>query len=339
MASLDWTSKEGLVLQDSGRTLGGRRSGLSHAGMEVVPVTVCIAALCLNGRVVVCASDRMITAADIQFEPPQRKVWQLTTATCLLTAGDTSFQTQICQRVDEEVRDRVTQSPDDWWRVRDVADIYVKYYNLERLRRSEQSVLAPLGMDGAAFLQQQRNMEPNLVERIANDLTNCPMPEAATIIAGRDQTGGHIYLALDGILSCRDSTGFAAIGAGMWHASSQFMFAGHSSSADFPTTLLLAYTAKRRAEVAPGVGTSTDMHIIGPGLGSYSALQPDALGSLDGLYRGIRGGERRATERANQKIATYIAELVKATAGQPAPSPTDEGSLDKLEADESRGSA
>src|SRR5207249_5007921 len=39
-------------------------------------VTVCIAALCQweNNQMIVGASDRMITAGDIEFQPPQQKV-------------------------------------------------------------------------------------------------------------------------------------------------------------------------------------------------------------------------------------------------------------------------
>jgi hypothetical protein len=42
------------------------------------------------------------------------------------------------------------------------------------------------------------------------------------------------------------------------------MLAGHSPFSSSPETLLLTYLAKKRSEIAPGVGKGTDMFIIGP---------------------------------------------------------------------------
>ena len=57
-------------------------------------MTVCVAAICERGMVV-SVSDRMITAGDIEFEAPQRKVWHLTTSVCVMSAGDTTLQAEI----------------------------------------------------------------------------------------------------------------------------------------------------------------------------------------------------------------------------------------------------
>ena len=55
-------------------------------------------------------------------------------------------------------------------------------------------------------------------------------------------------------VACYDMIGFAAIGIGGWHAQSRFMFAKHTRRSPQPETLLLTYSAKKQAEVAPGVG-------------------------------------------------------------------------------------
>jgi len=86
-----------------------------------------------------------------------------------------------------------------------------------------------------------------------------------TIIAGMDETGPHIYsIDSDGVSSCNDSAGFAAIGIGARHAESQFMFQHFAPHWHIGPALILLYTAKRRAEVAPGVGSETDMFLIAP---------------------------------------------------------------------------
>jgi len=87
-------------------------------------------------------------------------------------------------------------------------------------------------------------------------------PHVEAIIAGVDGSGGHIYFTNKDCVRCHDSVGFAAIGVGGWHADSQFMFAGYAKWASVPKCLLLSYVAKKRAEVAPGVGQETDMFAI-----------------------------------------------------------------------------
>src|SRR5215207_7140862 len=75
-----------------------------------------------------------------------------------------------------------------------------------------------------------------------------------------------IFVVRDGYLSCEDVVGFASVGSGSRHAESQMMLARHAWNADLDPTLLTTYLAKKRAEVAPGVGTETDMFMItGPG--------------------------------------------------------------------------
>ena len=69
-------------------------------------MTVCIAAICDEGTMVAGASDRMITAADIEFEPPQPKIWPLTNSIIAMYSGDTSFLTEVLQGVERDVRTR-----------------------------------------------------------------------------------------------------------------------------------------------------------------------------------------------------------------------------------------
>ncbi len=126
-------------------------------------------------------------------------------------------------------------------------------------------------------MSRQQEMAPELVRQLATELINFVPPRVATIFAGIDAFGAHIYSAQNGDVTCQDGVGFAAIGAGYWHADSQFMFAGHTRTRPMPETLLLSYSAKKRAEVAPGVGEGTDMFFIGPALGSYTLVGEHVL--------------------------------------------------------------
>src|SRR6185503_18005785 len=98
-------------------------------------------------------------------------------------------------------------------------------------------------------------------------------PDTGLIIAGIDGGGAHLYAGQEGKFSCEDAVGFAAIGAGSWHAQSQFMFARYTRSMPAAKALYLVFAAKKRAETAPGVGPETDMFIIGPQPGTYQEVQ------------------------------------------------------------------
>lgn len=222
-------------------------------------VTVCVAALCDRATVVIGAADRMLTSGDIEFEPPQTKIVNLTSSIAALVAGDASFQADILFKVQADVNEHIKASPTVWLTVEQASQMYVRHYNAVRFKRAESAILAPLGMDGASFINNQQRMSTQLVDKLAAELLNFDLPEAATIFAGVDSGGAHIYTSHKGVVSCNDVAGFSAIGAGAWHADSQLMFAAHTKWNAFGETLLTTYSAKKRSEVAPGVGTATDM--------------------------------------------------------------------------------
>lgn len=274
-------------------------------------MTVCIAAICDNSMLI-GASDRMVTSGDIQFEPQRTKIISLTSSIVVMTAGDVAIQTEALQEVSAVIEQRVRDEPQNWWMVRDVAFLYRDAYNRARLRRAENKVLAPLGLNSETFLLRQQQIEPGLLRQLAVDLKNFYAPSASAIFAGVDYNGPHIYDALNSDITCRDLIGFSAIGAGDWHANSQFMFAGHTRTKPFPETLLLTYAAKKHAEVAPGVGEATDMFLIGPNLGTYLAVGDHVLTNLARIYRDNRKQLQRVAQRAERAVNIYVNELLSA---------------------------
>jgi hypothetical protein len=153
-------------------------------------------------------------------------------------------------------------------------------------------------------------MSDTFIENIREELTKFQMSEIETIMTGTDRSGSHIYtvhnLTSSGncIASCEDTVGFAAIGIGSHHAESQFMLAGHHRASPVPETLFLTYLAKKRAEVAPGVGGETDMLMVGPQLGSLQNIRTDVIDGLDRIYRRHGKGATHADRRkaASNKI-------------------------------------
>ena len=113
------------------------------------------------------------------------------------------------------------------------------------------------------------------------------------------------------------------------------MFAGHTRLKSFPETLLLVYSAKKRAEVAPGVGEATDMFMIGPRLGSYTEVGDHVLTRLKKIYIDELKREQKAASKAKESVNKYVEELGTAASQEQATiPPSDSGgdtSTDKKE--------
>jgi hypothetical protein len=157
-------------------------------------------------------------------------------------------------------------------------------------------------------------------------MINFNIGDVEAIITGLDNSGPHIWVVKNEDMVCFDKVGFAAIGAGEWHSKSQFMFAGYSKYWDFPGALLLTYTSKKRAEVAPGVGGDTDMFTIGPKLGSFTWIGDHVLQKLEEIYKAVKQEEFRITMEANGKVNEYVEEIIRAsTVKEQATLPEDSG--------------
>jgi hypothetical protein len=277
-------------------------------------VTVCIAAICewRGNAVIVGASDRMLTAADIEFEPETPKIHPFTTSIVALTAGDSATQSEILQAVDLKVAGLLAAEPKTWRTVKEVAELYADSYKKLRLREAETDILSPLGLTAETFITRQREMEPSFIRQVATELLNHSAPSIGAIITGIDESGVHIYVVVNGNIDCNDKVGFASVGIGANHANSEFMFAGHTHDRPYPETLLLTYTAKKRAEVAPGVGEATDMFFIGTSLGSFTKITQPLIDKLEETYQTVEKRVEEAVKESEGEINKFFEGIIQA---------------------------
>ena len=288
-------------------------------------MTVCVATLCQFG--ILGASDRMLTSGDVEFEPETAKIYPLTSSIAAMVAGDSALQSEIYLALSKIIGGRVESDPNTWLLVKDIAYLYRDVRQAIRRKRAEQALLSPLGLDCDGFVSRQSAMAKDFVTRITEEIVNFSLPSTETIIAGVDGDGSHIYTLINDDIRCDNSVGFSAIGSGYWHANSQLMHARYNFVASLPDSLLLTYIAKRRAEIAPGVGKGTDMFMVGPQLGSYTRINDVVLGQLDRTYETILKKECRGLESGKKEIQKYVARLTEASAQaaaakeQAAPSP------------------
>jgi 20S proteasome alpha/beta subunit len=175
--------------------------------------------------------------------------------------------------------------------VADAATIYAENFAELRRQQAERAYLHPLKLDSDGFIDAQADMEPNVVFDTTQKLRSYRL-DVSAIIAGVDPDGSaHIYsIGSDNEYgeetaheTCHDGIGFCAIGIGSRHFESQYMLSQYNRFWNLSRAILLMYTAKRNAEVAPGVGPGTDMFYIDPR--ASVVLQPQYLNALDEHYQ------------------------------------------------------
>jgi hypothetical protein len=230
-----------------------------------------------------------------------------------MVSGDMALQIEIFIDVRNAVVKKIEENPKEWVSVKWVADEYARVYAQIRTQRAARDILSPLGLTNDSFISRQKEMAPELVKQLASEMIRFEMPEADVIIAGVDSTGSHLYVGKDGAMTCEDGIGFCAIGAGAQHAESLLMGSSYVKTDSIPRGLYLAYAAKKRAEIAPGVGVATDMFTIGPKPGSHSIIGQEMVDGIDNIFQRSMEQLREVANGAETAAHGYVEALVSAS--------------------------
>ena len=224
-------------------------------------MTICLALVCEDGKSLVAVADRMVSDASLslEFEQRTRKIERIGDRFAALTAGDALRHTNLIRDASEEISN--LNQPG----VREVAAAVEKCFIQQRQALAEKIVLQRIGLDFAAFLDQQQNLLDSLVLGLSSEYGSVEL-EVDLLVVGVDPSGAHLYEISDpGTAECFDSIGYAVIGSGQPHAEGFLTEADYSPEVSLNRGIWLAYVAKRRSERAPGVGSRfTDVLVIGP---------------------------------------------------------------------------
>jgi hypothetical protein len=294
-------------------------------------MTVCIASICGDGTIF-GAADTMLTAGDVEFEPahlsPPRfgKIANITSAIAVMMAGDTAVHAEIMYSyVVPAVDAWIKKFSPQWMPVEEAVNIYTEAWQKIRFKNAERDILRPLGFTYESFLKQQKETSPEKLSHITKALAEYALEPTAAIITGvepslfENSTYSRLFAIHGAEAVCFDTIRFAAVGSGFRHAESHFMSARHGAGATVSATLFNTYCAKRKAEIAPGVGSDTNMFVITPTLGSFTWLRDDVMEKLKATYETTVVANDGAVRAAYADIDTYLAaevERVKANTQQ-----------------------
>lgn len=230
-------------------------------------MTVCIVGICdsKNGiaKKAIAIADRMITAGDTEFEQAAfSKVVKLTENCVAVTAGSALAHTELFNTT--KIKFSGTPRPPIEEVIQELKDNFVKL----RTIRAEEKYFKPLGLTVSNFIKNQRMLDSSLVLRLSRQLEEAKYGGGRVglqiMVAGVDTTGSHIHYVFDpGSSECFDAIGYCSIGSGERHADSALIVNDYCFALPIKKALYLMYEAKKRAELAPGVGRIyTDVSIV-----------------------------------------------------------------------------
>jgi hypothetical protein len=152
-------------------------------------VTVCVAAMCAD-NILIGASDRMLTAGDVEFEPETAKIYSITNSSIVMIAGEASLQIEILQSLYKFAAERIKERAQEWLPIIDIANEYQSIYQDIKSRKAESRVLRPLGLTRDTFIRRQREMSDSIVENLTKEIVNFEMlrsshPNSARLVPER----------------------------------------------------------------------------------------------------------------------------------------------------------
>jgi hypothetical protein len=254
------------------------------------------------GTAGIAISDRKITTLDVEYEPSYLKLGFITPRALVLVAGDFAFQSEAVRATIKQIGGKIDTSPQN------IALVYAQALQAIKRRHAEDLYLAPLGLNTDTFLAQQRDLSDGFVEEITYQLQNFKGHEVEGLVVAADGENTHIYAVDDaGSINCLDDLGFGAIGIGAWHAQSRLMQWGYVNAVSFGPALAAAFAAKRAAESAPCVGTTTDIHIVFKQ--AIEALRPDVATKMSELYENYKNNRAALETKIVQELQSFIDNL------------------------------
>ena len=202
-------------------------------------------------------SDRMLTAGNIKYEPDKQKLGQISEHVYVMVAGDYDVHSEAIKNAKEHFKSRSNPKPFD------VAIYYGIQIQAIQRRHAEAIFLAPLGLNTDSFLAQQKDLSDRFVDTLTTQLQTHHDCDVQAIVVGLEDGRARIYsVDHQGLVRSHDDVGFLAVGSGAWHAQSAMMLAGYANTATLSQALTKVYAAKKAAEIAPGVGESTDIWLF-----------------------------------------------------------------------------
>ncbi len=208
---------------------------------------------------VVVTSDRTVTVniSNTEFEQNMPNPVKLADNCVASMAGNVLGFVPIYDEALCMIQQSKTTMP-----IQHIAEIVKTAYVNARNAKLEQEILAPIGLNLQSFYKANRSLSPELIANLTQSMNQYDYG-VSILIAGVDESGGHIYrIDNPARVESYDTVGRCAIGSGVLYAISTFIGNDHDPKLDVDHVVAMTYEAKRQSEKAQGVGKATDLYVI-----------------------------------------------------------------------------
>ncbi len=243
----------------------------------------------------------MVSTGDMTlgFESPNRKAEKLTERSAVLLAGSVHEPDLV-----RDARERVKGKD----RIRDIAEECAQLYLKLRTQRIEDEVLrAGIGVQSFSEYHQKQQMLHESVVFDTNDKIQKYQLGLELILIGVDDRTHISHITNPGLWRSYDNLGYCTLGMGERHADNVFAWYKYSSATPLKEALYITFEAKKKSEMAGGIGPTTDAFIIKPS--GIEVVNESTLTGLSEVYNEREfGAERRAL---NDRLAKLKLETRK----------------------------
>jgi 20S proteasome alpha/beta subunit len=199
----------------------------------------------------ITASDRMRTAAGMEYEPPLGKFLVITPNILVLVSGDITVHSELLPKLrafSEQRQNNVS--------VPEIATEYARSLRQLKSERAAHYALSLYGLTPDTFIARQREMDPNLVVQYAQQMEDYQAKiSAQAIVVGtsRDNLGDLYQMDSNGIVHCYNDIGFAAIGIGSDYANTEFRVRSYAiTNTNYHRALFVTLLAKKGSRDGAG---------------------------------------------------------------------------------------
>lgn len=258
-------------------------------------MTQLVGAICEDGNKVITVSDRMVSTGDmtLTFEHPHMKAVPVSERAVVLIAG-TVHEPDLIREAKQRAKGKE--------RIVNIAEVLKQVYQNIRESHVVDEILKP--RLGIGSFQEWREAQKTLFEGIVADVDQDIQRYGlglTLLLAGVDEEAHLIRVSDPGRYRSYDNLSYCCIGMGNRHADNVFAWYRYSRAFSLNDAIYIAFEAKKRAEMAGGVGQSTDIVIIDRK--GIKKVSPDTVSYLEVIYN---DGEAKAERRGFDK---RIAEL------------------------------
>lgn len=261
-------------------------------------MTQLITAICDDNKQIVTISDRMVSTSDmtLTFEPEEQKADIITSKALILTGGTTHEPDLI-----NDIRKKSIGKK----RIVEIANIAKDLYQKLRNEHIKDEILKPIGFNSfEEYYQCQKILNEGFSVATIREIENYDL-DVTLLLSGIDEnedSKGHIIeISNPGKWRSFDTIGFCCIGMGSRHAMNVFAWYRYTQNIPLNEVIYIVFEAKKRAEIAGGVGKDTDIFIVNNK--GIKKVSNETIKELEGIYN------ERETKRERRGFEKSITEL------------------------------